>query len=91
MEWLQEIKEFSSITEYDRFKKYLSERLSEGEIEEIEPKEYYQEKNLWGENKDRWFKDCSSKGVWRLVPPDFPFKGFFEKVFFPLDGYQEYE
>lgn len=91
MEWLQEIKEFSSITEYDRFIKYLSERLYEGEIEEIEPIEYYHGKKPWGENKDRWFKDCSSESVWRLVPPDFPFKGFFEKVVYPLDGYQECE
>lgn len=91
MEWLQEIREFSSVIEYNRFNKYLFKKLSEGEIEELEPEEYFHGKNPWGENKDRWFKDCSSEGKWRLVPPDFPFKGFFEKIVYPLEGYQENE
>lgn len=91
MEWLKEIEEFKSIIEYNKFVKYISDRLSEREIIEIEPKEYYHGKNLWGENKDRWFKDCSTNDLWRLVPPDFPFKGFFEKVIYPIEGYQESE
>ena len=88
MNWLEEIKEFSSHSEYERFTKYLTERLSEEEIEEVEPKEYYHGKSSFGLDEDRWFKDCSSEDIWRLVPPDYPFKGFFEKVEYPLEGYQ---
>jgi hypothetical protein len=88
MNWLEEIKEFNSHSEYEKFIKYLAIRLIENEIEEIEPKEYYHGKNSFGLNKDRWFKDSLSKDIWRLVPPDYPFKGFFEKVKYPLDGYK---
>jgi len=33
--------------------------------------------------------DKSNNEIWRLVPPDFPFKGFFRKVVYPLDGYKK--
>ena len=88
MNWLEEIKEFNTHSEYEKFIKYLTTRLIENEIEEIEPKEYYQGKSSFGLNKDRWFKDHLSEDIWRLVPPDYPFKGFFEKVIYPLDGYK---
>ena len=45
MSWLKEIKEFSSLSEYERFTDYLAGRLSEDELEEIEPKEYYHGKS----------------------------------------------
>ena len=88
MSWLQEIKEFNSHFEYERFTKYLVEKLSEHGLEEIEPQEYYHGKSPFGLNKDRWFRDCSSEDIWRLVPPDYPFKGFFKKVVYPLEGYK---
>jgi hypothetical protein len=88
MNWLEPITEFNSISEYNQFILYLSKRLSENEIEEIEPKEYFHGKSPYGLNKDRWFRDCSCQDIWRLVPPDFPFKGFFEKVEYPLKGYK---
>jgi hypothetical protein len=28
----------------------------------------------------RWFEDAETKEIWRLIPPDFPFRGLFEKV-----------
>jgi len=87
--WLKKIKEFTSYSEYERFAKYLADRLNEGEIEEIEPKEYYHGKSMLGINEDRWFKERSYGDIWRLVPPDYPFKGFFEKVEYPLDGYKK--
>ena len=45
MNWLEEIKEFNTHSEYEKFIKYLTTRLIENEIEEIEPKEYYQGKS----------------------------------------------
>lgn len=89
MTWLEEINEFNSFSEYERFIEYLSKRISENEIEEIEPQEYYSGKSPYGLNNDRWFKDNSNNEIWRLVPPDFPFKGFFKKVIYPLEGYKK--
>lgn len=89
MSFLNEIKEFSSYSEFERFVEYLACRLSENEIEEIEPKEYYHGKSSFGLNGDRWFKESLSGDVWRLIPPDYPFKGFFENVIYPLEGYKE--
>lgn len=89
MSWLIEIKEFNSMSEYERFENYISQKLSEGEIKEIEPEEYYHGKSPYGLNYDRWFKDCSSDDVWRLIPPDYPFKGLFEKVEYPLKGFKK--
>jgi hypothetical protein len=88
MNWLEEIKEFDSYLEYKRFINFLSARLNENEIEEIEPKEFYLGTSPYKLNRDRWFKDCSTEDLWRLVPPDYPFKGFFKKVIYPLDGYK---
>jgi hypothetical protein len=28
----------------------------------------------------RWFEDRGTKEIWRLAPPDFPFRGLWEKV-----------
>lgn len=28
----------------------------------------------------RWFEDAETKEIWRLIPPDFPFRGLLEKV-----------
>ena len=85
MSWLAEIEEFKSYSEFKRFKKYLSKRLMENEIKETKVKEFYFGENKYDNLKERWFKDCSSNDIWRLVPPEFPFKGFFKKVIFPLD------
>lgn len=78
--WLKEIIEFNSLYEFNMFEKYISDRLDEGEMEEIEPKFYFHGKSDHFKNDDRWFEDYASNEVWRLVPPDFPFKGFFQHV-----------
>jgi hypothetical protein len=84
MDWLNEINKFESFSEYRRFVKYIADRISENEIEEIEPKEYFSGR-VEGLENDRWFKDKSSDDIWRLIPPDFPFQVFFRKVKYPLD------
>ena len=77
-DWLQEIDSFRSPDEFSRFKSYLADRLSEGEIIEIDPESpsFYHN----SPEPERWFKDTSTKKKWRLVAPDFPFKGNFKKV-----------
>ena len=88
MDWLKEIIEFSSNLEFESFESYLNKRLFENELEEIEPVEYYHGRSPFGLNKDRWFRESLNGDIWRLVPPDYPFKGFFEKVVYPLDNYK---
>jgi hypothetical protein len=83
MDWLYEIEEFKSVSELDRFREYISDRVKEGELSEITPEEHYFGRNHF--SKDRWFRKADTDEVWRLVHPDFPFKGFFKKVKYPLD------
>jgi hypothetical protein len=28
----------------------------------------------------RWFEDPKTKEIWRLVPPDYPFRGLWERI-----------
>lgn len=77
---LHDIKEFNSPNEFNRFVKYVSGLLQEGKLEEVEPQTTYLGNDLSDVQKERWFKDKSSNDIWRLVPPDFPFKGLFKKV-----------
>ena len=78
-DWLIEIDEFNSIYEYKKFLSFLSRKLKEEELKEVEPRYDHLTKHqrLFGE---RWLLDCDSKKYWRLAPPDIPFKGFFRKV-----------
>jgi hypothetical protein len=85
-DWVKEIKGVRSQNKYELFLKHLSDRLAQEELEEVKPREYFHGYNPCGINRDRWFADRSSGDIWSLVPPDFPFKGFFEKVLYPLDG-----
>jgi hypothetical protein len=89
MNWLEEIIEFSSYSEFESFENFLKTRLFEKELEEIEPQEYFHGQSPFGLNKDRWFRNCSNDDLWRLIPPDYPFKGFFKKVTYPLDNYKK--
>ena len=48
MNWLEEIEEFISFSEYDRFTKFLETRLIENDIEEIETKRILPwKKSIW--------------------------------------------
>ncbi|MDX5349068.1 MAG: hypothetical protein LPK19_17700 [Hymenobacteraceae bacterium] len=72
----EEIHEFTSLEEFERFISFLNSLLKESKIIEIPAESYYITSNEW--NKERWF--ICGKTKWRLVPPDFPFKGLFIKV-----------
>jgi hypothetical protein len=75
---LEEIEEFASLDEFQRFQRYLAEWIESGELAEIRVLKRYASFTSFDE---QWFKcrDCHKR--WRLVHPDFPFKGFFRKVF----------
>lgn len=73
----EEIHGFSSPSEYHRFVNYIEGQTQAGHAKEIEPDPDYGRGEIYG---GRWFEDVESGEVWRLVPPDFPFKGLWEPV-----------
>lgn len=72
-----EIHGFSSSGEYERFVKYIEGQVRLGQAEELIADQNYEKGMVYG---GRWFKDINSGQIWRLVPPDFPFKGLWEPV-----------
>jgi hypothetical protein len=76
MVW-EEIHGFASPGEFDRFVRYIENQVKAGEAEELEADSSYQKGQIYG---GRWFRDIESGQIWRLVEPDFPFKGLWEPV-----------
>nr|WP_092074116.1 hypothetical protein [Dendrosporobacter quercicolus]NSL47753.1 hypothetical protein [Dendrosporobacter quercicolus DSM 1736]SDM77983.1 hypothetical protein SAMN04488502_10788 [Dendrosporobacter quercicolus] len=73
-ESLEEINEFRSILEFERFLRYISDLIKQGDLFEIPVEKSY------AGFPEKWYK-CSNCGeIWRLVYPDFPFKGLWIKV-----------
>lgn len=73
----EEIHGFSSPGEYDRFVRYIEQQVTAGLAREVETNPLYGKGMIFG---GRWFEDAETKDVWRLVAPDFPFKGLWEPV-----------
>jgi hypothetical protein len=73
----EEIHGFTSLGEYDRFVKYIHDQVASGHAEEVEVDDDYGRGEIYG---GRWFKDIETGEVWRLVPPDPPFRGLWEPV-----------
>jgi hypothetical protein len=73
----EEIHGFTSPSEYTRFLKYIQSLIDSGEIEETEVEPDYGRGEIYG---GRWFRYRDSCEIWRLIPPDVPFKGLWELV-----------
>lgn len=74
----EEIHGFSSPDEYRRFVCHIEQELDAAIVEELPPDMNYGQGEIYG---GRWLRHTASGRVWRLVPPDFPFRGLWE----PLD------
>jgi hypothetical protein len=72
-----EIHGFCSPQEYTRFVQFIEGQIKAGHVIEIEPDPDYGYGEVYG---GRWFKHNYSEKVWRLIEPDFPFKGLWEPV-----------
>jgi hypothetical protein len=70
------INDFTSIREFERFEIYVEEQKRKGWLIEISVGKPYASPNL----KERWFKCSKCNIIWRLVYPDFPFKGLWDRV-----------
>lgn len=73
----EEIHGFASPGEYTRFVRYIEGQVSAGFVREIESDNDYGRGEIYG---GRWFCDVETGEIWRLVPPDFPFRGLWEPV-----------
>jgi len=73
----EEIHGFASPGEYERFVRYLEGQVETGIAREVAVDPRYGRGMIYG---GRWFQDAEKGFVWRLVPPDPPFKGLWEPV-----------
>jgi hypothetical protein len=73
----KEIHGFASPGEYKRFCSYIERQVASGAARERNRDPSYQKGEILG---GRWFEDVETKEIWRLVPPDFPFRGLWEKI-----------
>ena len=74
---LEEIHGFASPREYQRFVDFIDQHLKAGSIQEITADKNYQRGQVYG---GHWFKLLNTGEVWRLVEPDLPFRGIWERV-----------
>lgn len=74
---LEEIDTFSSPGEFRRFERFLEEGIASGELQQVATDPGYHEGEIYG---GRWFRLVRDGTVWRLVEPDPPFSGTFERV-----------
>ena len=75
MEDWEEIHGFRSPGEYERFLQWISDSIASGKIQEIAVGSRYSGASF----DEHWYRAPSGQ-KWRLVAPDFPFKGVFERV-----------
>jgi hypothetical protein len=73
----EQIGGFGSPAEYERLERMLEAAVADGVVVGVLLNPDYQRGRISG---GRWFRDVSSGEVWRLVPPDFPFRGSWEPV-----------
>jgi hypothetical protein len=73
----EEIHGFTSPGEYDRFVRYIEDQVSMGVAREREVDPRYGKDMIFG---GRWFEYIGTQEVWRLVAPDFPFRGLWERL-----------
>ena len=71
------IDDFRTRGEFERFESWMGAQVASGDAEEIAVARPYLHAPSFTE---KWFKHLRSGSVWRLVWPDGPFTGIFERV-----------
>jgi len=71
------IDDFHGINEFERFEQWLKEQSAIGEAVEVSVTRPYLDASTFHE---KWYCHVASGEVWRLVWPDGPFTGLFERV-----------
>jgi hypothetical protein len=73
----EEIQEFVSPGEFLRFKAWLEETIAAGLLRRVSVEEGYTGSDQWDE---QWVMCCECGQKWRIVAPEFPFKGVFVRI-----------
>jgi len=73
----EKINDFQSFSEFDRFVDWMTGQTSTGAAEEVAVQAPYIGATTF---QEKWFRHVPSGDTWRLVWPDAPFKGVFERV-----------
>jgi len=68
---------FSGPGEYDRFCAYLRGQQEAGVARQVPVDMGYGPGEVYG---GTWYLNVETGETWRLVPPDFPFRGLWERV-----------
>lgn len=71
-----EIHGFVSPGEFERFRRWITGALDQQRLIEVPVEERYSSSTTFDEH---WYR-AASGSVWRLVAPDPPFRGVFERV-----------
>ena len=71
-----EIHGFASPEEFERFKRWIASALGEAALVEIQIETPYSGSLMFDEH---WYQ-ATAGSIWRLVAPDPPFRGVFERV-----------
>lgn len=71
---LEEIDGFHSIWEFERFQKYIEGLVKDGDLVQVPVKKYY------AGFPEEWYRCKECPQIWRLVHPDFPFKGIWGRI-----------
>ena len=68
---------FASHTEFQRFCAWITDSVTTKKARKVPVKKRYQGIESFSED---WYQHIQSSTVWRLVHPDGPFRGIFEKI-----------
>lgn len=68
---------FQSPGEYERFRRWIAERVSEGTAEEVPVDASWRDANTLFES---WYRCKETGEVWRLLDPDPPSRGAFDRL-----------
>jgi len=70
------ISDFQSLSEFNRFVDWINEQVSSGLAEEVPVLRPYSGLSF----REKWYRHLASGQTWRLVWPEWPFTGLFERV-----------
>ena len=74
---LDPIDQFEWPSEYDRFLRWIDERIADGTVEQVPVAFPYAGGSHWDE---RWFRCTACGQLWRLIGPEPPLLPFFKRV-----------
>lgn len=73
----ESVDDFVSLSEFNCFVAWMNDQIKNGLAVEIPVISPYIGASAF---QEKWFKHVESEQVWRLVWPDGPFRGLFERV-----------